>query len=103
MSEPPAKQLLDGIGRGAIVSGIAQSVTDWFFHPELTPSQRVGRVAIAAAVGVGTAVAARLVLAAIGVTSAGIVATALTAAVIGIAFDAIVTKPFIYPTFGFGK
>ena len=103
---PLAKSLLEGAARGAAAAGFAQGLADFFFHPELTPGQRTGRVAVAVGIGLLAAVATPFVLAAVGISTVGVVGFVAGTAVavgIGIAVDAVVTKPLIYPRLGLGN
>jgi RHS repeat-associated protein len=103
---PFIKNVLEAnIGRGAIVSGAVQGVADWILHPELTPGQRLGRIALAGAVGIGAAIVGAAIVASLPITlsaGAAILATAGAAAVLGGAFDFFITKPHIYPALGLG-
>lgn len=90
-----------------VAAGIAQAATDFFFHPELTPGQRVGRVLVGAAVGVIAVAAAPAVLTLLGgaalTGAAATAATFIVASAIGFGLQEFVVRPRIYPILNLGR
>ncbi|MDE3194009.1 MAG: RHS repeat-associated core domain-containing protein [Chloroflexota bacterium] len=94
------KVFLDSrIGGAAVGSGV-QGVSDYLFHPELTPKQRAERVLLVGAVGLAVAATAPLILGAAGVATTGVVTGGVLFGATAVAGWA--TEEFLFPRLGLG-
>ena len=100
--KPAAKVALEGLGKTGILGGIAQGVTDFIFHPELTPGQRAGRIAIGIAVAAIAGAAAPVVLTSMGfaATTGAVIAASM---VVGATIDHFLIQPYVYLRLGLGN
>jgi len=100
---PAAKVALEAAPRMGLFAGLAQGVVD-LFRPELTLSQRLGRAAVAALVGVAAVAVATAFVATLPISgTVAVAATLLLATGIGFGLDEVIVKPRVYPALNFGR